>query len=57
VYKKTKITVNRRVFLGTFTLTDRSVMGYPLLIGRRIIRSRFLVNVELDENGRRKWRY
>lgn len=54
---RTKISINKRVFLGKFFLSDRSAMGYPLLIGRHIIRSRFVVNVELDEDSNKTWRY
>jgi glutathione synthase/RimK-type ligase-like ATP-grasp enzyme/CxxC motif-containing protein len=54
---KTKISINRRIFIGIVTLSDRFTMGYPLLIGRKIIRSRFNVNVELDENNDKTWRF
>ncbi|MDR1300084.1 MAG: RimK/LysX family protein [Candidatus Nomurabacteria bacterium] len=54
---KTKFSANSRVFVGTFMLSNRTDLGYPLLIGRRIIRSRFLVNVELDESRKKTWRY
>lgn len=54
---KTKITLEKRHFLATLTLSDRSEMGYPLLIGRRMLRSRFMVNVELDENNKSEWKF
>lgn len=54
---KTKLVVEGRTFRATLTLTDRSSMGYPLLIGRKILRSRFLVNVELSEFNRAEWDY
>lgn len=49
---KTSISIEGRVFPVVLTLSDRSEMGYPLLIGRRVLRSRFLVNTELDENNK-----
>jgi glutathione synthase/RimK-type ligase-like ATP-grasp enzyme len=52
-----KITVKGKTFAATLTLSDRSQMGYPMLLGRRILRSRFLVNVELNENNEQKWDY
>lgn len=50
---KTKITIHHRVFDVVLTLSDRSEMRWPLLIGRRVLRSRFLVNVELNEEAQR----
>ena len=46
---RTRISVEGRIFPVVLTLSNRSEMGYPLLIGRRVLRSRFLVNVELNE--------
>ena len=46
---RTTLTIEGRTFRTALTLTDRSVMGHPLLIGRVTLRSRFLVNVELSE--------
>lgn len=54
---KTTIVLEGRVFPAVLTLSDRSEMGYPLLIGRRLLRSRFLVNVELNENNQASWNY
>lgn len=54
---KTKITIEGRRFPVVLTLSDRSAMGYPLLIGRRVLRSRFMVNVELDENNKVEWKF
>lgn len=50
------IIANKRVKV-TLTLTKRDMMGYPILVGRRIIRSRFLVNVELNEDNDARWTY
>lgn len=54
---RTKLNIEGRTFRATLTLTDRSAMGYPLLIGRKILRSRFLVNVELSEFNTAEWEY
>jgi glutathione synthase/RimK-type ligase-like ATP-grasp enzyme len=54
---KTRMTLEGRVFPAVLTLSDRSEMGYPLLIGRRLIRSRFIVNVELNEDNNSEWNY
>jgi glutathione synthase/RimK-type ligase-like ATP-grasp enzyme len=53
----TKMVIGGKRIRATVTLSDRSDMGYPILIGRRIIRSRFLVNVELNENNQEQWKY
>ncbi len=52
-----KVTIKGKTFAAVFTLSDRSQMGYPMLLGRRVLRSRFLVNVELNENDEQKWSY
>lgn len=54
---KTTIILEKRRFKITLTLNDRSAMGYPLLIGRRALRSRFIVNVELNEAHEVSWKY
>lgn len=54
---KTRITIEDRTFPIVLTLSNRSEMGFPLLIGRRVIRSRFIVNVELNENNQAEWKY
>ncbi len=54
---KTRISIEGRVFPVVLTLSDRSEMGYPLLIGRRVLRSRFIVNVELNEDNDVEWSY
>ena len=54
---KTKMNLEGRIFPAIVTLSDRSEMGFPLLIGRRLLRSRFLVNVELNEENESEWKY
>lgn len=48
---RTKITIQGITFPAIITLSDRSHMSWPLLIGRRLVRSRFIVNVELDQDN------
>lgn len=45
---KTRVRIRGRVFLTSFTLTNRGSMRYPVLIGRRVLSSRFLVNPSLS---------
>lgn len=54
---KTKISLDNIRFMASITLSDRSAMGYPLLIGRKLLRSRFIVNVELNEQNEIDWKY
>jgi len=54
---KTVIVIEKKKFSVILTLSDRSQMGYPLLIGRKALRSRFIVNVEIDEQHKTKWDY
>lgn len=42
---KTKIHLMGETFRIRLTLTDRSNMNYPILIGRRFLRKKFLVDV------------
>ncbi len=42
---KTTIKIGRRRIKSVFSLTDRSDMRYPVLIGRRILRNRYIVDV------------
>jgi hypothetical protein len=42
---KTRIKLFGRVFRAEFTLADRERMRYPVLLGRRLLRGRFLVDV------------
>lgn len=42
---KTKILLFGKLFDIELSLTDRSKMEYPVLLGRKVLRSRFLVSV------------
>lgn len=42
---RTRITIGKRTIRGIVSLTDRANMRYPVLIGRRLLKSRFLVDV------------
>jgi hypothetical protein len=42
---KLKINLKKRIIMGTFTLSDRSKKLYPVLIGRSLLRNKFLVDV------------
>jgi hypothetical protein len=42
---KTKILLFGKLFDIELSLTDRSKMEYPVLLGRKMLRNRFLVNV------------
>lgn len=42
---KLKIAIKGRLINATFTLSDRSAKLYPVLIGRTLLRSKFLVDV------------
>lgn len=42
---KLSIRVKGRLIRATFTLSDRSLKTYPLLLGRRLLKGKFLVDV------------
>ncbi len=42
---KTKVKLFGKVFKTEFTLTTRKQMSFPVLIGRRLLRNRFIVDV------------
>jgi hypothetical protein len=42
---RTKIKIGKRTLRGIVSLTDRANMKYPVLIGRRLLKNRFLVDV------------
>lgn len=43
---KTFITLGKKNYKTDFTLTDRSAMRYPVLLGRKVLSGRFLVDVK-----------
>ena len=47
---KTKIRIGRRRILSVISLTDRGTMRYPVLIGRKLLKNRFVVDVALLNN-------
>lgn len=53
----TPIVVRGKRMHITITLADRSEMHHPVLLGRKVIRSKFLVNVELNEHNLPEWKY
>jgi hypothetical protein len=42
---KLRIRVQGRLIRATFTLSDRSIKTYPILLGRRLLKGKFLVDV------------
>jgi len=42
---KLQINLGGRIIVGTFTLSDRSKKTYPILIGRKLLNRKFLVDV------------
>jgi len=42
---QTLITLGRRKVRGTVSLTSRANMRYPVLVGRKLLKDRFIVNV------------
>lgn len=43
---KLRIILQKRKIVATFTLTDRSTQVYPVLIGRNVLRGKFIVDVK-----------
>lgn len=48
---KTKIVIMGKRLETSFTLTDRSEMKIPILLGRKLLRGHFLINVELSRKA------
>ena len=49
-YKVTlRIRVRNRLIRATFTLSDRSRKTYPILLGRRLLQGKFLVDVRVGQ--------
>lgn len=51
---KLPIIIGNRRILASFTLADRSQKTYPILIGRRLIAKKFLVDVAIAQEDMRK---
>lgn len=53
---KLRVSIDGRRFLATFTLADRSRNIFPVLIGSRLLKNKFLVDVSqgIVENTRKK---
>ena len=47
---RTRIRIGKRTLRGIVSLTDRANMKYPVLIGRRLLKNRFLVDVSKLNN-------
>lgn len=43
---KLKVKIKKRVVRATFTLSDRSEKLYPILLGRKLLNGKFLVDVQ-----------
>jgi len=43
---KTRITIGKRTIRAFVSLTDRQSMRYPVLIGRKLLKGRFIVDTE-----------
>lgn len=48
VFIKTNILINKKSYEIELSLTDRSSMKYPMLIGRKILENNFLVDVSKE---------
>jgi hypothetical protein len=44
---RTKIKIFGRIIRAEFSLSDRTEMKYPVLLGRKLLRNRFIVDVSL----------
>jgi hypothetical protein len=53
---KLSIVLKKRKIRATFTLADRSTQVYPVLIGRNVLRGKFVVDVTLGKTLREKER-
>lgn len=47
---KTVIKIGRKRIKSVISLTDRGTMRYPVLIGRKLLKNRFIVDVSLLNN-------
>lgn len=54
IFIRTPITLFGRRYMADISLTDRREMKYPMLIGRKFLEKRFLVDVALTYQAPRK---
>ena len=52
IFIKTKILVFGKEYNVSISLADRSKMKYPMLLGKRFLKGRFLVDVEQEYNNK-----
>lgn len=51
---RTKIHIGRKTILADFSLSDRKSMRYPILIGRKAIKGKFIIDVkQVHLNGQK----
>ena len=48
---KTKIKIGKKIILTTLSLSDRENMRYPVLIGRRPLKRKFIIDVNQIHTG------
>lgn len=48
---KTLVKIGRKKVVSSISLTNRDSMRYPVLIGRRILKGRFLIDVNILHTG------
>ena len=48
---KTSIKIGRKTILTTISLSDRENLRYPVLIGRRLLKGKFLIDVSKIHTG------
>lgn len=48
---KMRVRIEGRLIMASFTLADRSLKPYPILIGRRLLNRKFLVDVSRLKRG------
>ena len=51
---KTKVRIFNKLYTTEFSLTDRSRMKFPVLLGRRLLRKKFVVDVSLSDLSYKK---
>lgn len=51
-----RVKIGHKIFYSSFTLSDRSKNVFPILIGRKALRRRFLVDAEIAGVNRRELR-